>query len=80
MPEEEGRYRVKIEPVKDGSGFENAVLHIDREELTILRFELTDLMGNRTLVILKNTKMNPGLSASLFSYTPGPDVEVIKGP
>jgi outer membrane lipoprotein carrier protein len=71
-------HRIQLKPKKSGTGFDNAILLIEKSSMRIVRFEMTDLYGNKTTVILKDPKMNQGLKDGFFKYEDKPGVEVIK--
>ncbi|MCB1152930.1 outer-membrane lipoprotein carrier protein LolA, partial [bacterium] len=73
-------YSVKLMPLRDGVGFRDALLTIDSKDLRLKRFEITDLYGQTTAVILKNPKINTGIADAQFRYEPQEGVEVIESP
>ncbi len=76
----ENRHNLRFIPRKEGVGFQNVTIGIDRKSKRIVRFELLDLYGSRTVATLTDIKINVGLKDSLFTYGEQPGVEVIIAP
>jgi len=76
----ENLHNLRLIPIKKGVGFQNVTIAIDRKSKRIVRFELLDLYGSRTVATLTDTKINTGLKDSMFTYRKQPGVEIITAP
>ncbi len=73
-------YGIRLSPKRQGLGFQNAVLWVDRKTFRVIRFEMLDLLNAKTVVSINNAKYNAGLADSLFAFKPAAGVQVIKVP
>ncbi|MBT1074753.1 LolA family protein [Geobacter grbiciae] len=88
-----GNYVLELVPKKPGQAFQKLHLTVSgravEEYLTqgratvpfpIVSSVVFDQMGNRTAIEFSKVKVNRGVKASLFTFTPPPGVEVIQNP
>lgn len=75
-----GATTLKLVPKIAQPGVSEVLVTVDTESLAIRSTQISDVYGNRTTVSFSNPKINAGLAASRFSFTPPEGVEVISSP
>ena len=68
---------LQLTPRKADAGFKNARLGFAKGGLS--EMEYTDALGQRTRVVFRGWKRNPGFAKGTFVYTPAKGVDVIGG-
>ncbi|MGK0375205.1 MAG: chaperone LolA [Arenicella sp.] len=67
---------VALKPKNENAGYQGLMVGFAKEQLSSI--VLTDGLGNETRLLLSNIVTNSELDASLFEFTPGDGVDVIR--
>lgn len=67
---------VALKPKNENAGYQGLMVGFAKEQLSSI--VLTDGLGNETRLLLSNLVTNSELDASLFEFTPGDGVDVIR--
>jgi outer membrane lipoprotein carrier protein len=67
---------VALKPKDENAGYQGLMVGFAKEQLRSI--VLTDGLGNETRLVLSNLNSNSELDASLFEFTPGDGVDVIR--
>lgn len=78
--ESDGNYLIDLRPKEKGEDYNKVTLSINRNTMMVDTIYLYDPFGNLTKVMLKDVKIDKGVSDSLFNFTVPSGVEVIKPP
>lgn len=66
-----------LKPTAPSASFDDVVLWVRPDTYVIDRLSVQDANGNRITIQLRDVEINPGLSDSLFTFTPSADIEVV---
>ncbi|MBL4670635.1 MAG: outer membrane lipoprotein chaperone LolA [Arenicella sp.] len=67
---------VELKPKDENAGYQGLMIGFAKEQLNSI--VLTDGLGNETRLVLSNVVSNSELDSSLFEFTPGDGVDVIR--
>ena len=71
---------IKLIPKTPHPNLKSLTLLLDCKKRYIIRSELEDEIGNRTLLQFSKFKVNKGVSDSVFTFTPPAGVEIFEPP
>jgi chaperone LolA len=71
-------YIIKLEPKEDNQGYFSSVkIWVENRSWNIVKIEVTDLNGNKSIFELSKIDTKSTIPDSLFTFTPQPDVNVV---
>lgn len=75
-----GSYLLDLQPKSEEEGYNKVTVAVDKNTMIVNTIYLYDPFGNLTKVMLKDIKLDQGVSDSLFAFKIPAGVEVIKPP
>ena len=75
-----GNYLLQLTPREKSASYQYLQMTVEKNDFTILQVSFDDVMGNSTVLKFSGLKINTGLSAKLFQFSPPPGVSVFKMP